>query len=61
MFDNAPLADVLKELSAHFKVELSCPTKGKTLTAEFESDDLDEIIMLIEKSLNVKIERKVKK
>lgn len=61
VFDNAPLADVLKELSAHFKVELSCPTKGKTLTAEFESDDLDEIIMLIEKSLNVKIERTVKK
>lgn len=61
VFDNAPLADVLKELSAHFKVELSCPTKGKTLTAEFESDDIDEIIMLIEKSLNVKIERKVKK
>ncbi len=55
IFDNTPLPEVLSELSAHFKVRLSCPVQGKMLTAEFETDNLDEIIMVIEKSLDVKI------
>ena len=60
VFDRAPLAAVLKELSEHFNVDLSCEAKGKILTAEFETDDLDEIIKMIEKSLNVKIEKRQK-
>lgn len=55
VFDNTPLPEVLATLSAHFKVRLSCPAQGKMLTAEFETDNLDEIIMVIEKSLDVKI------
>lgn len=57
VFDRTPLADVLKELSEYFNIGLSCRTEGKVLTAEFETDNLDEIIMMIEKSLNVKIEK----
>ncbi|WP_370281006.1 FecR domain-containing protein, partial [uncultured Duncaniella sp.] len=55
-----PLPDVLKRLSAHFNVSLTCSSTGKVLTAEFETDNLDEIIMLIEKSLDVKIEKETK-
>lgn len=61
VFDNAPLADVLAELSAHFKVKLTCPATDKRLTAEFDSAELDEIIMVIEKSLNVKIKKEQQK
>ncbi|WP_370287480.1 DUF4974 domain-containing protein, partial [uncultured Duncaniella sp.] len=57
---NTPLPDVLKRLSAHFNVSLTCSSTGKVLTAEFETDNLDEIIMLIEKSLDVKIEKETK-
>lgn len=60
VFDNTPLPDVLKRLSAHFNVSLTCSSTGKVLTAEFETDNLDEIIMLIEKSLDVKIEKETK-
>lgn len=58
IFENTPLADVLKELSEHFHVQLSCATTGKMLTAEFDTDNLDEIIMIIEKSLDVKIQKR---
>lgn len=58
IYDNAPLADVLKELSEHFNVQLTCDAPGKTLTAEFDTDNIDEIIMIIEKSLDVKIQKK---
>lgn len=61
VFDNTPLPRVLAELSAHFKVRLSCPAQDKMLTAEFETDDLDEIIMIIEKSLDVKIVKEIEK
>lgn len=60
VFDNTPLPDVLNRLSAHFNVGLTCQETDKVLTAEFDTENLDEIIMLIEKSLDVKIEKKTK-
>lgn len=58
VYDNTPLAEVLRELSDHFNVTLTCATPDKRLTAEFDTADLDEIIMVIEKSLDVKIVKK---
>lgn len=55
VFTDAPLAEVLKTLSEHFNVRLSCKSAGKTLTAELDTEDLDLIIRMIEKSLNVTI------
>jgi transmembrane sensor len=57
VYENTPLSDVLKELSEYFRVKLTCVSTGKTLTAEFDTANLDEIILLIEKSLNVKIRK----
>ncbi|MCM1355922.1 MAG: FecR domain-containing protein [Staphylococcus sp.] len=62
IFDATPLTEVLARLSGHFNVELTCADgQGKTLTAEFDGSDLNEIITIIEKSLGVKIERKPRK
>lgn len=62
IFEATPLPEVLARLSGHFNVDLTCADgQGKTLTAEFDGSDLDEIIMIIEKSLGVKIERKSRK
>ncbi|MDE6061462.1 MAG: FecR domain-containing protein [Duncaniella sp.] len=55
VFTDTPLSEVLKTLSGHFNVRLSCQSEGKTLTAEFDTADLDLIIRMIEKSLNVTI------
>lgn len=60
VFDNDRLDDVLRQLSDHFNVSLTCDATGKVLTAEFETDNIDEIIMLIEKSLDVKIKKNAK-
>lgn len=56
IFDNTPLPEVLESLSAHFHVNLSSTASDRTLSAEFDpKDGIDNIIMLIEKSLNVTI------
>lgn len=56
IFDNTPLSEVLKKLSAHFHVALSSTASDRTLSAEFDpNDDIDDIIMVIQKSLNVTI------
>lgn len=57
IFDHTPLSLVLKALSEHFHVVLTSPASDKMLTAEFDTDNLDEIIMIIEKSLDVKIRK----
>lgn len=59
VFNDAPLPDVLKTLSAHFNVRLTCTTPDRTLTAEFDTPDLDHIIRMIEKSLDVTITKEV--
>lgn len=57
VYDNTPLDDVLKDLSSRFNVTLTCSASDKRLTAEFDTDDLGTIIMMIEKSLDVEIRK----
>lgn len=57
IFDNTPLDNVLVELSQYYGVRLSCNRSDRRLTARFEHQDLDEIISLIEKVLDVTIKR----
>lgn len=56
-FDNTPLPSVLKDLSAYYQVSLSCKETGKYLSADLQADSLDDIIALIEQTLNVNIEK----
>ena len=58
IFDNTPLPKVLEELSKFYKVKLVANKTDKRLTANFKDKNLDEIIEIIEKVLNVKIEKK---
>lgn len=58
IFDNTPLPKVLEELSKFYKVKLTTGNTDKRLTAHFKDKDLDEIIQIIERVLNVKIEKK---
>lgn len=56
VFDDARLEDVLGQLRHVFSVTLACETAGKHLTAEFRGETLEEILLLIEDALDVKIE-----
>ena len=55
IYDNTPLEDVLRELSDHFGHPLGSDEPDRKLTGEFESDDLTEIISLIESALDIQI------
>lgn len=61
VYKNTPLSEVLNELSEYFHVKLICVSTGKTLTAEFDTDNLDEIVSMIEKTLDVKIRKEAVK
>lgn len=59
VYDGTPLSAVLAELSAYYHVRLWTPDADRTLTAEFRADEgLDTILRLIERSLDVRIERR---
>jgi transmembrane sensor len=55
-YENTPLQDVLRELSAHFGRSLRTDESERFLTGEFEGEDLQEIISLIEAALDIQIE-----
>lgn len=55
VYDDTPIADVLKELSAYYHCTLSTEPSDKHLTATFPDDDVDFIVSLIEKALNIEI------
>lgn len=57
-FDNAPISQVLSELSAFYHVQLTTDDTGKSLNGEFATDSLDEIIDLIENALHIKIQKR---
>lgn len=54
-FDNTPLPKVLKELGEHYQVTLTADKTDKHLTADFDSDNLEQTIEMIEHVLEVKI------
>lgn len=56
-FDNAPLDDVLQDLSSYYGVRLSCKAEGKRLSGDFDANDIDETVSIIEQVLNVKIKK----
>ena len=58
-FDDTPLHEVLRDLSACYNVSLICPAAdGKRLTADFHADSLRNIVDMIEETLGVEINTK---
>ncbi len=55
VYNDAPVEDVLQELSAYYHCTLSAGPSGKHLTATFPDDDIDFIVSLIEKALDIEI------
>lgn len=58
VYKNTPIDAVMKELSLYYGTSLYASEHFKTITAEFRTDNLDEIISLIEKTLDIKITKK---
>lgn len=54
-FDGTPLPEVLNVLSDYYNMPLRCKATGKRLSGDFDTANLDDIIMLIEQTLDVKI------
>lgn len=55
-FDNTPINDVLSQLSGYYHVELTASDTTRHLSGDFEADDLDLLIGMIEETLHIKIE-----
>ena len=55
IFDKTPLKEVLETLSKHYKVSFVANDLSKQLSGEFDAEDLDLIISLIESALDVHI------
>ena len=54
-YENTPLEEVLRELSDHFGRTLRTDAHDRRLTGEFEGEELDEIVSLIESALDIHI------
>ena len=57
IYKDAPIEDVLKELSAFYGVRLSTSETDRKVTAEFRTDNLDSILSMLEKVLEIKIKK----
>jgi len=57
-FDNAPLAEVLDELSKLSGVNYVTSDEDKRLTGDFETDSMPQVIHVIEETLGVTIRQK---
>lgn len=55
IYEAAPLDEVLSELSAYYGCSLKTDAHGKVLTATFPDGDIDFIVSMIEKALDVDI------
>ena len=56
-FDDTPLPQVLSELGGYYGVTLTASDTAHHLTGDFEADDLDLLLDMIEQTLHVEIER----
>lgn len=56
-FDDTPLPQVLSELGSYYGVTLTASDTTRHLTGDFEADDLDLLLDMIEQTLHVEIER----
>ncbi|WP_106831355.1 FecR family protein [Parabacteroides pacaensis] len=57
VYDNTPLEIVLKELSDYYGIRLSATQTPKHLTGRFSVDNIDEILEIIESTLDIRIEK----
>ena len=57
-YDNVLLDDVLRELSDQFGCTLSAPAGKRRITGQFEGEDINEIVFLIEEALAIDIDIK---
>lgn len=55
VYEDAPISDVLNELSVYYHCSLTTVQTDKRLTATFPDDDIDFIVSLIEKALSIDI------
>ena len=55
IFNQTPLKEVLETLSKHYKVSFLANDLSKQLSGEFDAEDLDLIISIIESALDVHI------
>ena len=55
VYDDAPIGDVLKELSEYYHCTLKTKPSDKHLTATFPDGDIEFIVSLIEKALDTEI------
>ena len=55
IFNDTPVAEVLKELGDYYGCTLSASPTSKHLTATFPEDDLDTILSVIESALDIDI------
>jgi transmembrane sensor len=54
-YENTPLEEVLRELSDHFGHALRTDARDRRLTGEFEGEELEGIVSLIESALDIHI------
>ena len=54
-FENTPLTEVINDLETFYHVKLSVNSSEKNLTGDFSTESMDEIISLIEQTLEVSI------
>lgn len=57
-YDNEPIGNVLRELSTYYKKELSTKENLRRISGEIEASSLEEIIVILETTLNIKIQVK---
>ncbi|MCS2372210.1 DUF4974 domain-containing protein [Phocaeicola vulgatus] len=58
IYDETPVDVVLKELSSFYNVELQPTGIDKKITGKFKTKSLEDILEIIEESLDVKIRKK---
>lgn len=55
-FKNAPLSEVLNDLSDYYEVKLHCNDMNHSLTADLNADSLDTIISIINETFDINIQ-----
>ncbi len=57
-FDDTPINVVLSQLSQHYGVTLTASDTTRHLSGDFEADDLEMLLSMIEQTLGIEIDSK---
>lgn len=57
-YDNEPIGNVLKELSAYYGKQISTSDSTRCISGEIEAASMEEIVEILEVTLNISIEVK---